>query len=85
MLSQSSGVLIFGVVLIVAAVIAVGFFIVGLTRRTNQRHQTDGIAGKGNIPRDPTISRRADDVEDTEGNFSRTVAEKQDTNRNART
>ncbi len=85
MVSQSSGVLVFGVVLIIAAVIAVGFFIVGLTRRTNQRRQTDEVAGKGNIPRDPTVNKRADDVEDTTGNFSRTVSEKQDTNRNART
>ena len=85
MVSQSSGVLIFGVLLIIVAIVVVGFFIVGLTRRTNQRRQTDEIAGKGNIPRDPTVSRRADDVEDTEGNFSRTVAEKQDTNKNART
>lgn len=85
MVSQSSGVLVFGVVLIIAAVIAVGFFIVGLTRRTNQRRQTDEVAGKNSIPRDPTVNKRADDVEDTTGNFSRTVSEKQDTNRNART
>ena len=85
MVSQSSGILVFGVVLIVAAVIAVGFFVVGLTRRTNQRRQTDEVTGKSSIPRDLTVSKRADDVEDTTGNFSRTVSEKQDTNRNART
>ena len=84
MVSQSSGVLIFGVLLIIVAIVVVGFFVVGLTRRTNQRRQTDATVGKGNIPRDPTVSRRADDVEDTEGNFSRTVTEKQDTNKNAR-
>lgn len=84
MVSQSSGILIFGVLLVIVAIVIVGFFVVGLTRRTNQRRQTDAVIGKGNIPRDPTVSRRADDVEDTEGNFSRTAAEKQDTNRNAR-
>ena len=84
-MSQSTGILVFGVVLIVAAIVAVGFFVVGLTRRTNQRNQTDALAGKGNIPRDPTVSRRADDVEDSVGNFSRSVTETQDTNKNART
>lgn len=84
MVSQSSGVLVFGVLLIIVAIVIVGFFVIGLTRRTNQRRQTDEIAGKSNIPRDPTISRHADDVEDSAGNFSHTVAEKQDTNKNAR-
>ena len=82
---QATGVLVFGVILIIVAIVIVGFFVVGLTRRTNQRNTTGEIEGKGNIPRDPTVSRRADDVEDTTGNFSRTVAEKQDINRNART
>ncbi len=85
MLSQSSGILVFGGLLVIVAIVVIGFFVIGLSRRTNQRRQTNEIAGKGNIPRDPTVSKRADDVEDTEGNFSRTVAEKQDTDRNART
>ncbi len=85
MVSQSTGVLIFGGLLIVIAVIIVAFFIVGLTRRTNQRRETDTIAGKGSIPRDPSVSRRADNVEDSTGNFSRTVDDKQDTNRNSGT
>lgn len=80
LVSQSTGVLIFGGLLIILAVIIVGFFIVGLTRRSNQRRQTDTIAGKGSIPRDSTVSRRADNVEDSTGNFSRTVDDKQDTN-----
>ncbi|GAC1429969.1 MAG: hypothetical protein PVS3B3_00480 [Ktedonobacteraceae bacterium] len=85
MVTQSSGILIFGVLLIIVAIIIVGFFIVGLTRRTNQRRQTDEIAGKGNLPRDPTASRRVEDIEDTSGNFSRTIADKQDKNKNERT
>ena len=85
MVSQSSGVLVFGVILIIVAIVVVGFFVVGLSRRTNLRHQTDEISGERNIPRDPTVSKRADDVEDTEGNFSRTATDKQDTNKNART
>ena len=85
MVSQTSGVLVFGVVLIIAAIIAVSFFVVGLSRRTNQRHQTDEISGERNIPRDPTASKRVDDIEDTTGNFSRSVSDKQDINKNART
>ncbi len=85
MISQTSGVLVFGVLLIIVAIIIVGFFIIGLTRRTNRRRQTDEIEGKGNIPRDPTVNKRADDVEDTIGNFSRSVSGKQDTDRNTRT
>jgi len=85
LISQSTGVLVFGGLLVIVAIVAIGFFAIGLSRSTNQRRQTNEIAGKRNIPRDPTVSKRADDVEDTEGNFSRTVAEKQDTNRNART
>ncbi len=84
-MSQSTGVLIFGVILIIVAIVIVGFFVIGLSRRTNQRRQTDTLAGKGNISRDPTVSRRADDVEDSVGNFSRSVSDPQDTNRNART
>ncbi len=82
---QSTGVLVFGIILVIVAIVIVGFFVVGLTRRTNQRNSTGEVAGKGNIPRDPTVSRSANDVEDTTGNFSRSVAEKQDTNPNART
>ncbi|GAC1398354.1 MAG: hypothetical protein NVS4B12_25910 [Ktedonobacteraceae bacterium] len=84
-MSQSTGVLVFGGLLIILAIIAVGIFVVGLMRRTNLRRQTDEIAGKGSIPRDPTVSKTANDVEDSTGNFSRTVADKQDINRNTRT
>jgi hypothetical protein len=84
LVSQTSGILVFGVILIIVAIVIVGFFIVGLSRRTNVRRQTDEIAGKNNIPRDPTVGKHADNVEDSTGNFSRTVAEKQDINRNAR-
>lgn len=83
MVNQSSGILVFAGILVILAIIAVGIFAIGLTRRTNQRRQTDATIGKGNIPRDPTISKRADDVEDTVGNFSRTVTDKQDTSNNA--
>ena len=82
MVTQSSGVLIFGGLLVVLAIIIIGFFAIGLSRRTNQRRQTNEIAGKGNIPRDPTASSRAEDIEDSTGNFSRTVADKQDTRMN---
>ncbi len=85
MVSQSTGVLIFGGLLVIVAIVIIGFFAVGLSRRTNQRRQTDEIAGKGSIPRDPTVSSHADDIEDSTGNFSRTVADKQDTRRNTRT
>ncbi len=84
MVTQSTGILVFAGLLIILAVIAVGVFAVSLTRRTNQRRQSDAIIGKGNIPRDPTVSKRADEVEDTVGNFSRTVTEKQDTGNNPR-
>ena len=82
---QSTGVLVFGGLLVIVAIVIIGFFAIGLSRRTNQRRQTNETVGKRNIPHDPTVSRRADDVEDTEGNFSRTVTGKQDTDRNART
>ena len=84
-MSQSTGVLVFGGLLVIVAIVIIGFFAIGLSRRTNQRRQTDATVGKRIIPHDPTVSRRADDVEDTEGNFSRTVTGKQDTDRNART
>lgn len=84
-MSQSTGVLIFGIILIIVAVVIVGFFVVGLTRRTNQRSQANELGGAGNVPRDPTVSKRANDVEDTTGNFTRSVTDTQDTNRNART
>lgn len=81
-MDQSTGILVFGGLLIILAIIAIGIFVVGSMRRTNQRRQTDEIAGKGSIPRDPTVSRTANDVEDSTGNFSRTVADQQDINRN---
>jgi len=79
MLTQISGVLVFAGILIIIAIVAAIIFAVLLTRRTNRRHQSSAVAGEGNIRRDPTISRKANDVEDTEGNFSRSVSKKQDT------
>ena len=83
MVSQSSGILIFGVILIVVAVVIVGVFVVGLTRRTNRRPESGTVASERNIPRDRTMSSRPEDVQDTEGNFTRSATE--DTNRNSRT
>ena len=80
-MTQTTGILVFAGVLIIIAIVAVVIFAILLTRRTNQRRQTDAVIGKGSIPRDPTISKQANDVEDAQGNFSRSVAEKQDTKR----
>ena len=83
MVSQSSGIVIFGVILIVVAVVIVGVFVVGLTRRTNRRSESGTVASERSIPRDPTMSNHPEDVQDTEGNFTRSATE--DTNRNSRT
>ena len=85
MLSQSTGVLVFGGLLIIVAIIVIGFFAIGLSRRTNQRRRTDTTVGEGNIPRDPDVGGRTDNAADVAGNFDRTVPGKQDTNKNART
>jgi len=82
MLTQTTGILVFGGLLVIIAIVALISFGVLSTRRTNQRHQSSTVANESNIPRDPTISRKANDVEDTEGNFSRSVAQKQDTKSN---
>ena len=85
MLTQTTGILVFGGLLVIIAIVAIIIFAVLSTRRTNQRNQSSTVAGEGNIRRDPTISKKANDVEDTEGNFSRSVGEKQDTKSNTKT
>ncbi len=73
--------LVFGGLLIILAIIAVGIFAIGFSRRTIRRRQSDELAGKGRIPRDPTISSRANNVEDAGGNFTHSVSDTQDTKR----
>ena len=80
MLNQSNGILVFGGLLVIIAIVAVVIFLVLSSRRVNQRNQSSNVAGESNIRRDPTISKKANEVEDTEGNFSRSVGERQDTN-----
>ena len=74
---------IFGGLLIVLAVIFLVFAAVGMTRRTNVRRETDEVAGRRNIQRDPTINKRGEDVEDSVGNFTRTTPNEQGSNRNS--
>jgi hypothetical protein len=75
---MAGGFWIYGGALIVIAVILVIIFAIGLTRSTNVRRRATEVSQTPNVPHDPTISKRADDVEDTEGNFTRSTPFKQD-------
>ncbi len=64
---------IYGGLLIALAIIVLIIAGVGMTRNVNKRRATNEVAGEKSIPRDPTRNTREEDIEDTTGDFSRSV------------
>jgi len=76
---------IFGGLLILLAIIFIAIAVVGMTRNENKRRSTNDVVGEPNIPRDPTRNTSERDIEDTTGDFSRSVGDIPQNPRNSST